>query len=190
MNKVKHILFYIIIILCFSCQAQDEKYKNYDSSLSELFVAQNVNSSDISVLIDKSDYKLSIIYNETVIKEYPVVFGGNQKDDKLMQGDNCTPEGTFHINSKYPHKSWSKFIWLDYPNKDSWKKHKEAKKSGKIPQNANIGSEIGIHGVPKGMNKLIDLKYNWTLGCISLKNDDMNEIYPYITKDTEIVIQK
>ena len=149
-----------------------------------------MNISDISVLIDKSDYKLSILYNDIVIKEYPVVFGGNQKDDKLMQGDNCTPEGTFHIISKYQHKRWSKFIWIDYPNTDSWEKHNEAKKTGEIPQDAAIGGEIGIHGVPKGMNKLIDLKYDWTLGCISLKNNDVNEIYTYITSETDIIIQK
>jgi hypothetical protein len=30
-------------------------------------------------------------------------------------------------------------------------KHKAAKRDGKIPKDAQIGSEVGIHGVPKGM---------------------------------------
>ena len=188
---MKRTLVYIVLILLsFSCQGQEKEYENYKTSLSELFVLQKINAGGISVLIDKSDYKLSILSNSVTVKEYPVVFGGNTKDDKLMQGDGCTPEGTFHIVSKYPHKNWSKFIWIDYPNNDSWKKHNKAKQDGIIPESADIGGEIGIHGVPKGMNKLIDLKYNWTLGCISLKNDDVNEIYPYITKNTVIIIQK
>ena len=28
---------------------------------------------------------------------------------------------------------------------------------------------VGIHGVPKGMDYLIDAGYNWILGCISIK---------------------
>jgi murein L,D-transpeptidase YafK len=50
-----------------------------------------------------------------IIKQYPVVLGGNPVDDKLLQGDLCTPEGNFLIHAKYPHKSWEKFIWINYP---------------------------------------------------------------------------
>jgi murein L,D-transpeptidase YafK len=144
----------------------------------------------IAVLIDKSDYTLQIFAADTLVKTYAVVFGGNPIDDKLRQGDQCTPEGIFKINSKYPHKSWSKFIWLNYPTADSWKKHKQAKIDGLIPSNAKIGGEIGIHGVPEGQDFAIDKRINWTLGCISLKNADVNEIYPFIDGKTEIKIQK
>ncbi len=187
---MKQTLIYILILLLsINCIGKD-KYKNYSKSLPELIKSLNIDVDKIHVLIDKSDYKLTILFESTIIKEYPVVFGGNAKNDKLMQGDDCTPEGTFHIVSKYPHKNWSKFIWIDYPNNDSWKKHNKAKQDGIIPENADIGGEIGIHGVPKGMNKLIDLKSNWTLGCISLKNNDVNEIYPYLTKNIDIIIQE
>ncbi len=144
----------------------------------------------INIKIDKSEYKLYVYHSDTLVKSYPVVFGGNPIDDKRMQGDQCTPEGNFKINSKYPHKSWSKFIWLNYPTPDSWKKHKDAKSKGYIPAEAKIGGEIGIHGVPNGMDFLIDIKQNWTLGCISLKNKDVNEMYPFIDKSTSIKIQK
>lgn len=87
-------------------------------------------------------------------------------------------------------KSWSKFIWINYPTEDSWKKHNNAKEVGNIPSDAKIGGEIGIHGVPHGMDEYINLKYNWTLGCISLKNKDVNEIYPYIQEQTKIEIRK
>ncbi len=144
----------------------------------------------IKILVDKSDYTLQVFASDTLVKTYSVVFGGNPVDDKLMEGDQCTPEGTFYINSKYPHKSWTKFIWLNYPTADSWKKHKQAKSEGKIPQNAKIGGEVGIHGVPEGKDFAIDKGINWTLGCISLKNKDVDEIYPFIDKKTEIKVQK
>ena len=62
--------------------------------------------------------------------------------------------------------------------------------SGEIPREADIGGEVGIHGVPAGMDYLIDAGYNWTLGCISMKNRDVDEIYPYISKSTDIEIRK
>ena len=144
----------------------------------------------IEIIIDKSDYQLQVFTQDTLVKTYPVVFGGNAEDDKLREGDSCTPEGVFYINSKYPHQSWSKFIWINYPTADSWKKHKKAKKDNVIPQDATIGGEIGIHGVPEGADNIIADKFNWTLGCISLTNKDVNEIYPFIDKETKITIQK
>ncbi|KAB8153335.1 L,D-transpeptidase family protein [Kordia sp. TARA_039_SRF] len=146
--------------------------------------------SNISILIDKSDYTLSVISSDTLVKTYNVVFGGNPVDDKEKEGDQRTPEGEFGVRDKYPHRKWSKFIWIDYPNANSWKKFKQRKAAGVIKEGETIGGEVGIHGVPEGMNHLIDNRQNWTLGCISMKNNDVNEIYPYITDQTKITIQK
>lgn len=181
---------FLLLLTLASCGADSAEYHNYNRPLPKLLDSLFVNTNTIHMLIDKSDYKLSILSDTLIIKEYPVVFGGNSMDDKLMQGDECTPEGTFHIVSKYPHKNWSKFIWLNYPTEDSWRKHNAAKRDGKIPAEAKIGGEIGIHGVPDGMNSLIDLQYNWTLGCVSLKNKDVEEVYEVVGEETRIVIRK
>ncbi len=187
---MKIFLYFFLFFFILSCYAQEEQKKDTDISLSHTIDSLKIDKNTISILIDKSEFRLYVKSDKRIIKEYPVVFGKNPVDDKLMQGDRCTPEGTFHILSKYPHKEWSKFIWIDYPNKNSWKKHKDAKEAGRIPRDAQIGGEVGIHGVPKGMDFLIDTKYNWTLGCISLKNKDVDEIYPFITKNTLIEIRK
>ena len=185
------ILINIIFSLSLSsCAFNQNHYLNYEIPLKTLIDSFAIKKSSLHVLIDKSEYKLVIFSDTTIIKEYPVVFGGNPTSDKLMEGDQCTPEGIFYMVSKYPHKDWSKFIWINYPTNDSWKKHNNAIQDGIIPKDAKIGGEIGIHGVPNGMDKSIDLKYNWTLGCISLKNKDVDEIYPYITEETKIVISK
>lgn len=179
-----------VLFLMQACAGQEYHYKNYSFDLADLIDSLNVSTDSISIWIDKSDYVLAVKAGRTVVKEYPVVFGGNPLDDKLRQGDSCTPEGDFRIVSKYPHRSWSKFIWINYPTNDSWRRHNRAKREGLIPEEAGIGGEIGIHGVPKGMDFLIDRKSNWTLGCISLKNSDVNEIYPYFSDSTLIRISK
>jgi len=163
---------------------------NENCSLAFLIDSLQVKQHNISIHIDKSDFVLSVMDIDKVIKQYSVVLGINPIDDKRIQGDRCTPEGTFHIVSKYPHKNWRKFIWIDYPNEESKRKFKEAKSKGEISKDAKIGGELGIHGTPEGSDYLIDNKVNWTWGCISLNRKDVDEIYPYIKKSTEIIIEK
>jgi len=157
---------------------------NYDTPLSPQFT----NPEKIAILIEKSKYRLTLFYQNEPIKSYPVVFGGDPVGDKQKEGDRRTPEGIFEIRDRYPHPSWSKFIWLDYPNASSWRKHLQAKQHGEIAWFDRVGSEIGIHGVPNNADGYIDTRTNWTLGCISLKNADVNEIYTVVREGTIVKI--
>lgn len=168
--------------------ARENTLSNYHVPLRSLISSMRCDTAKLRIYIDKSDYKLTVFHEKKVVKSYPVVFGFNPVDDKLREGDRCTPEGRFKMISKYPHASWKRFIWFDYPNQESWKKHNAAKKRGKIPADAKIGGEVGIHGVPEGYDDLIDRRENWTLGCVALKNKDIIEIYPYINTETRIEI--
>ena len=163
---------------------------NYSIPIGRIADSLKIKKSKVNILIVKHEYRLYFVADTLKLKSYPVVFGFNPVDDKQKEGDGCTPEGTFKIKAKYPHKDWSKFIWIDYPNKDSWKKFQKAKDSGKIPKNASIGGDVGIHGVHNGADYAIDKKQNWTLGCISLKNHDIDEIYDFVANDTMIEIVK
>lgn len=163
-----------------------ESLLNYDRPLSEVIGA--IDKSKVSILIEKSQYRLTVYYDKAPVKSYPVVFGGNPVGDQLREGDRRTPEGIFKIRDLYPHYSWSKFIWIDYPNQESWRKHREAKGQGKIDKGDRIGGEIGIHGVPYNGDYLIYRGNNWTLGCISLKNKDVDEIYEVLQKNTLVEI--
>lgn len=163
-------------------------YTNYHLKAKKVIDSLKLDKNKVYVEVSKSGYKLSLKIDSIVIKSFPVVLGFNPKDDKKMQGDGCTPEGTFKVISKYPHKSWTKFIWFDYPNDDSRKKFNDRKKKKEIPQDAKIGGEVGIHGVPGENDRIIDQKQNWTLGCVSLKTADINEIYDLVKVGTKVVI--
>ncbi len=167
--------------------SSQKKLLNYNLPITEI-ITSPIDKSQTAILIEKSQYRLTIYYQNQPIKSYPVVFGANPTGDKLQEGDRKTPEGIFKVRDLYPHSTWSKFIWLDYPNHDSWSKHLQAKKLGKIPLSAAIGSEIGIHGVPDNSDSLIDAQNNWTWGCISLKNKDVDEIYTFIKVGTIVKI--
>ncbi|HMZ47509.1 MAG TPA: L,D-transpeptidase family protein, partial [Flavobacteriales bacterium] len=102
--------------------------------------------------VDKSDRLFSVYAEDTLVKTYPCVLGENPIGDKFCQGDRKTPEGTFTFRSKRVHASWHKFIWVDYPNAESYRRFKDRKAQGLIPAGMDIGGEIGIHGVPEGMD--------------------------------------
>ena len=144
----------------------------------------------VYILIDKSDYELNIYDSEGWYATYPVVFGNNSLSDKKMEGDRNTPEGTFKITAKRIHNKWDRFLSIDYPNKESWEKFNQRKNRGEIPVSAKIGGGIGIHGTWPHEDFQIDRYKNWTLGCISMKNDDVEEIYRFIIPGTKVIIRR
>ncbi len=144
----------------------------------------------VKLVIDKSDYELSVYDDDGWYATYPVVFGNKSLADKKMEGDRNTPEGSFSITSKRIHDKWYRFMAIDYPTKDSWEKFKKRKAKGEIPKNATIGGGIGIHGTWPNEDYQIDRYNNWTLGCISMKNKDVEELYAYLPVGAKVNIQK
>ncbi|HMG67800.1 MAG TPA: L,D-transpeptidase [Chitinophagaceae bacterium] len=144
----------------------------------------------VYIVIDKSDYELNVYDEKGWFATYPVVFGNNSLDDKKMEGDRNTPEGVFHIISKKIHEKWDRFMALDYPTKESYEKFRLRKMRGEIPANARIGGGVGIHGTWPHDDYIIDRYNNWTMGCISMKNNDVEDLYSYLPVGTRITIRK
>lgn len=144
----------------------------------------------IYIIIDKSDYELNVYDDKGWYATYPVVFGNSSLDDKKMEGDRCTPEGEFHIVSKKIHDKWDRFMALDYPTRESYEKFRLRKLRGEIPANARIGGGVGIHGTWPHDDYIIDRYKNWTMGCISMKNRDIEDLYSYLPVGTRVTIRK
>ncbi|HSR37076.1 MAG TPA: L,D-transpeptidase family protein, partial [Desulfurivibrionaceae bacterium] len=54
---------------------------------------------------------------------------------------------------------------------------------GRIPpSNTALGGEIFIHGDGEF--------WQWTYGCVALRNKDIEELYPVIKVGTEVIIKK
>ena len=162
-------------------------FLNSEQSLSAL-LGENIDREQVSLLIEKAAHRVTVFYELEPIKSYEAVYGTAPVGDKRFEGDRKTPEGIFRIRDLYPHEEWAKFIWLDYPTPQSWRRHLQSKLTGEIGLLATIGSEIGFHGVPEGSDRLIDTRSDWTWGCISLKNADVNEVYEYVSHGTVIEI--
>jgi murein L,D-transpeptidase YafK len=183
-----------VIGSCQSAPAASEKSPG-DAPASEtlalplalLFDSLHLDATTLRLQVDKSARRMHVFAGEHFLKSYACVLGEHPEGDKRMQGDRRTPEGSFTFRDKYPHTQWHKFIWIDYPNEESWQRFRERKASGEIIANADIGGEVGIHGVPEGMDHWISLGQDWTWGCIALKNKDIDEIYPFIVPGSTMI---
>jgi murein L,D-transpeptidase YafK len=186
---MKNLTVLISLFLGGSLLASDVHNANRNKSYKRFstYVAGPVGT--VSIVIDKSDYELSLYDEKGWYATYPVVFGNNSLADKKVQGDKNTPEGVFHINAKRVHDKWCRYLSLDYPTSESYEKFKQRKQRGEIPASSSIGGGIGIHGTWPHEEFVIDRYYNWTLGCISMKNDDVTEIYQYINPGTKVTIR-
>jgi len=145
---------------------------------------------DIYIIIVKSDYELKVYDKEGWYATYPVVFGSKSLEDKMLEGDRKTPEGEYHIVTKKNDAKWDKMMLLDYPTKADYAKFNDRKAKGLIPRGAKIGNGIGIHGTWNHDEIAVDLYQNWTNGCISLKREDIEELYDLVPKGTRVIIQK
>src|SRR5438874_13795551 len=85
------------------------------------------------IVIDKSDYELSVYDAEGWLVTYPIVFGNKDQGDKMVQGDRKTPEGTFTIISKKMHNKWCRYFGLDFPTAADIAKFNMRKQQGLIP---------------------------------------------------------
>jgi murein L,D-transpeptidase YafK len=153
-----------------------------------LFRAQPVGI--VYLEVDKSDYELKVYDEEGWYATYPVVFGNKDLNDKYMEGDRRTPEGTFRILSKKPHQKWHKMLMLDYPTQESLDKFKARKAKGVIPAGAKIGGGIAIHGTWPHDDLVVDDFTNWTNGCVALKNEDLDELDAIVPIGTKVIIKR
>jgi lipoprotein-anchoring transpeptidase ErfK/SrfK len=146
--------------------------------------------SPVKIIVDKSSYELYVYDADGWYATYPVVFGNNSLDDKKMEGDRNTPEGSFKIVNKRVHDKWDRYMGLDYPTQESMARFNERKRRGEIPASAKPGAGIGIHGTWPHDDYIIDRYKNWTNGCVSLKNSDIEDLYSYIPVGTSVTIRK
>jgi len=144
------------------------------------------------ILVEKRARQL-VVYDDTKpIRTYPIVLGEDPLGAKMHEGDNRTPEGEYHIAAKYPHRAWSRFMLLDYPTPMNRDIYEWSRRSGLLPAGRGsmpgIGGQVGIHGtVDDGVNRRGE---NWTRGCISLFNRDVEELYSLVEVGTRVVIEK
>ena len=149
-----------------------------------------LNKDSVLVVVNKSKYNVEVYYHKHLIRSYQAVFGPKPLENKTHEGDRCTPEGWFAIKTKKPWSRYDKFLELNYPNDEAIERFNALKAKGTLPPNARIGSDVGIHGIWKGGDDMIEKGVGWTDGCIALRNKDIEELYTLVGVGTRVFIRK
>ena len=125
------------------------------------------------ILVSKSDFTLTLLLNDHYVKQYRI---GTGKNDK-------TPVGTFEVKNKMKEPVWYSPNGGIFPYG-----HPE-----NILGTRWIGFKdkpdlygYGIHGttLPESIGTAS------SNGCVRMLNSDVEELYDFVTLDTEIIIQR
>lgn len=126
-----------------------------------------------TLFVDKEHYLFEVRVKDQTIKRYPMVLGENPKDRKLHSDFATTPEGVYQINGVRPKATYYKAYDINYPNAVDKYRYALASQNKKLPE---IGGDIQIHG-SKNLMFSGPLDINWTWGCMSLRNSDLDELF-------------
>jgi murein L,D-transpeptidase YafK len=159
---VKTLLLFMAL-LCWSCLAAAEK-------------------ADL-VVVSKSESRLYLERAGKRFASFKVAFGGDSKGHKRREGDERTPEGRYMLDSKNPNSAFYKSIHISYPNAAD---RAAAKSRGVSP-----GGDVMIHGQKNGWGWLAPISqlFDWTDGCVALRNSDMEKVWNAVDIGTPIEIQ-
>ena len=145
-----------------------------------------------SVNVFKKRHQLIVYYKGRMFKNYHAVFGRSfEPGTKLWEGDRRTPEGVYTIVGKHPSRRWDWFLTLNYPNLLDRRRYEELRDGGAVPSEdghpVGVGGRIGIHGSDEPLLNRGNI--NWTTGCISVDDEDVEELKRLLPDGTVVIIK-
>jgi murein L,D-transpeptidase YafK len=136
-----------------------------------------------AILILKKDHRMELLADGKVIRKYQVALGQGGLAPKQREGDARTPEGLYVIDAKYEHSKYHKALHVSYPNAED---RRRAAKLHVAP-----GGAIMIHGLPngKGWVGARHRLFDWTLGCIAVTDEEIDEVWKLVPVGTAVEIR-
>ena len=135
------------------------------------------------LLVEKAARKMTLFAGSETLRSYRIALGRQPVGDKQCQGDCRTPEGFYVIDSRNPKSQYHRSLHVSYPSPADVA---DANKRGCAP-----GGAICIHGLPNGFGYLgpVHTLSDWTLGCIAVTDQEIEEIWKLVPNGTPIEIR-
>jgi murein L,D-transpeptidase YafK len=135
------------------------------------------------ILILKSERKLQLLNSGKVLRTYKVALGPNPKGHKEREGDGRTPEGVYVIDYRNGKSQFYRALHVSYPN--------AADRAAARKRGVSLGGMIMIHGLGKQYGWLgsAHTARDWTLGCIAVTNEEINDIWNLVADGTPVEIR-
>jgi murein L,D-transpeptidase YafK len=136
-----------------------------------------------SLVLDKSERKLSLYQLGEKVAEYSVALGANPIGPKSRRGDGRTPEGIYYIKGRNPGSKYHLSLGISYPD--------SAQRVAAAKRGISPGGDIMIHGLPSRFATVgaLHRQQDWTEGCIAVTNDEIEEIWRVVPDGARILIK-
>lgn len=177
-----------------------------EDTLQEAMAEKGISElSDVSLVVDKSTYRVELYSDSILVKSYKAVFGKNQGNFKRSKDEKVTPVGRFKICNIDTNYLYHKKLMLNFPNSQI---AAEALKYGFInkqdhdkiaavngnncpPFNTKLGGEIGIIGIGEYdlIFRNLPFAFNWTDGSIAISNESIDELHLIVKIGTPVEIR-
>jgi murein L,D-transpeptidase YafK len=130
----------------------------------------------------KSKRLLEAWRNDRIVRTFRISLGSNPIGHKQQEGDERTPQGWYTLDYRKSDSVAYKAFHISYPNAED---RARAKAAGVRP-----GGSIMVHGQWDGFGWLgwLIQNYDWTDGCIGLRNEDMDALWRIVGWNTPIQI--
>lgn len=152
-----------------ACSPPPSKFKTY-------------NGPEVTqVLVQKSQRKMYLLHQNTVLKAYDIGLGNEPIGHKMFEGDGRTPEGVYFFDRFNPNSRYHLSVGISYPNAE------DTARAALMGMPA--GKDIFIHGWGPEGNALAPKKRDWTAGCIAVRDKEIEDIYAMLRPGVPIVIQ-
>ena len=132
------------------------------------------------VLIYKENRTMYLMHHGKALKKYRIGLGFAPQGHKSQEGDGRTPEGAYVIDRRNPNSEFHLSVGISYPNAADVAK---AEAMGVEP-----GGDIFIHGQPNRAKGKRLPQRDWTAGCISVRNREIEQIFAMVRDGTPIYI--
>ncbi|HEV2862491.1 MAG TPA: L,D-transpeptidase [Pyrinomonadaceae bacterium] len=148
------------------------------------------------LLVRKKERRLVLYDGEAAVRVYRMVLGSAPEGDKVRQGDGRTPEGDFYVCVKNDKSRFHLSLGLSYPNEAAAERGlrdeiinrkqyerivRAVRNKQRPPWDTALGGEIMIHGGGTGGD--------WTLGCVALENQHIEELFKVLPMGTPVRIE-
>jgi murein L,D-transpeptidase YafK len=135
------------------------------------------------VVVAKSKRELTLYREGNALKTYTVALGRVPAGAKSRESDKKTPEGKYTIDYRKADSAYFRALHISYPNKAD---NEAAAKDG-----ASAGGDIMIHGLRNGLGWIGKLHriLDWTLGCVAVSNEEMEELWRAVPDGTPVELR-
>ncbi len=134
------------------------------------------------LIVYKSARRLAVMSDERELVRYPISLGRQPRGDKVCQGDNKTPEGSYVLDWSNPDSCCFRSFHVSYPDAGDL--------AAAAEQGCSPGGDIMIHGISKRLGWIgrFHRWYDWTHGCIALTDAEMAQLWATVAEGTPIEI--